>query len=149
MTGRIRKAVDKFEPDVHEPKKRVKKEKADNDKPAAKKGSKKVKTKKDGTAKAARGKSSFMFYSIEVRPSVVKANPDLKFGEVGKKIGEQWRALPEKDKVCVLFISVMNCRYSPLKFECSCSRTTSQVKYEKLAAKDKEAAAKKNAANKA
>ena len=76
-------------------------------KPSAKKGSakkaapaaKKGKLNKDGSVKKKRGKNAFMFFSMEIRPTVVKENPDLAFGEVGKEIGKRWAAV--KDRVCL------------------------------------------------
>ena len=45
-----------------------------------------------------RGKSAFMFFSIETRPKLVKSKPDLAFGEYGKLIGEQWKKLSDAEK---------------------------------------------------
>ena len=45
-----------------------------------------------------RPSSSFMLYSIERRPHLKKEKPDLKFGEYGKIIGQEWRAMSEKEK---------------------------------------------------
>jgi hypothetical protein len=87
---------------------------------AAPKGSaKKAKKgmKKDGTPKAARGKSAFMFFSIDARPKVKDANPDMAFGEIAKEIGAQWNKLA----------------------------ASGRVKFEKLAAADKAKADKVNA----
>ena len=39
-----------------------------------------------------------MFFVQDARPKMVTANPDLKFGEIGKRLGEQWKALSEKEK---------------------------------------------------
>lgn len=41
-----------------------------------------------------------MMFSQEKRPGVVKENPDLSFGEVGKKLGQMWSEIsPEEKKV--------------------------------------------------
>lgn len=42
--------------------------------------------------------SAFMFFCTEKRPEVVKNYPGLKFGEVGKKLGEMWRNLRDDSK---------------------------------------------------
>jgi hypothetical protein len=75
---------DEFVP-AKEPVKKTAAEKKRKAAPSAKGSSKKVKgLKKDGTPKAARGKSSFMFFSSEVRPKVKEANPDMAFGDLSK-----------------------------------------------------------------
>jgi hypothetical protein len=45
-----------------------------------------------------RGLSAYMFFANEQRDKVREDNPGIKFGEVGKKLGEQWKSLSEKDK---------------------------------------------------
>ena len=80
---------------------------------------KKTASKKAATAdKPKRGKSAFMFYSIENRPRILKTNPGIAFGEVGKALGAEWNALDAKKK----------------------------EKYNKLAEEDKDRAQKENAA---
>jgi hypothetical protein len=54
---------------------------------AAKKGSKAKKPLK-----------GFMLFSQEHREKIKKENPDIKFGAIGKKLGEMWRALPDEKK---------------------------------------------------
>lgn len=56
----------------------------------------KKKTKDPNAPK--RPMTAYMWYATEHREEVRKAHPDAKFGDVGKLIGEQWRALSEKDK---------------------------------------------------
>jgi hypothetical protein len=34
----------------------------------------------------------------EIRESVVKENPGIGFGAIGKKMGQMWRDLPEEEK---------------------------------------------------
>eukprot|EP00005_Dracoamoeba_jomungandri_P000570 CAMPEP_0174253580 /NCGR_PEP_ID=MMETSP0439-20130205/2947_1 /TAXON_ID=0 /ORGANISM="Stereomyxa ramosa, Strain Chinc5" /LENGTH=170 /DNA_ID=CAMNT_0015334681 /DNA_START=42 /DNA_END=554 /DNA_ORIENTATION=- len=75
---------------------------------SSRKGGRKKRAKKDPNAPK-KGKSAYIFFSIAIRPSVVKKYPKLQQKEIMSKIGEKWRALPKKDK----------------------------AKYEKLAAKDK------------
>jgi hypothetical protein len=42
--------------------------------------------------------TSYMRYAGTVRSEVVSANPDAKFGEIGKLIGERWRGLTPEEK---------------------------------------------------
>lgn len=53
-------------------------------------------SQKEGKPK--RGRCAFMFFCTEKRPEVTKKYPDLKFTEVGKKLGEMWRSLGEESK---------------------------------------------------
>lgn len=39
-----------------------------------------------------------MLFAKETRPKVKEDNPELTFGGIGKKMGEMWRALSEKEK---------------------------------------------------
>lgn len=55
-----------------------------------------------------------MFFVKDKRAAIVKSSPDLSFAEVGKALGQAWKDLPVK----------------------------SRSKYDALAAKDKERAAK-------
>lgn len=63
-----------------------------SEKPARKQRKKKD---KDAPKKALSG---FMFYSNAVRDQVKADNPGIAFGEVGKKIGEMWKALSAEDR---------------------------------------------------
>jgi len=40
----------------------------------------------------------FMLFSSEHRAKVKEENPELTFGGIGKKLGEMWRALTDKEK---------------------------------------------------
>ena len=42
--------------------------------------------------------SPYMKFCKETRTTVVKENPKLTFGEVGRKMGEIWRDMSEDDK---------------------------------------------------
>ncbi|KUI60451.1 Non-histone chromosomal protein 6 [Cytospora mali] len=68
-------------------------------KAAAKRGAGKDKrrTKKDPNAPK-RGLSAYMFFANEQRQSVRDDNPDVTFGQVGKILGERWKALNEKQR---------------------------------------------------
>jgi hypothetical protein len=39
-----------------------------------------------------------MLFAKETRPEIVKKNPDMPFGEVGKELGARWRALSDAEK---------------------------------------------------
>jgi hypothetical protein len=39
-----------------------------------------------------------MLFSKENRAKVKEENPDITFGGIGKKLGEMWRELSEKEK---------------------------------------------------
>ncbi|KAH7380756.1 high mobility group box domain-containing protein [Pyrenochaeta sp. MPI-SDFR-AT-0127] len=45
-----------------------------------------------------RGLSAYMFFANEQREKVREDNPGIKFGEVGKLLGEKWKALSEKQR---------------------------------------------------
>ncbi|KAF2819089.1 non-histone chromosomal protein 6 [Ophiobolus disseminans] len=55
------------------------------------------KKKKDPNAPK-RGLSAYMFFANEQREKVREDNPGIKFGEVGKLLGEKWKALNEKQR---------------------------------------------------
>ncbi|WPA98873.1 uncharacterized protein RHO25_003486 [Cercospora beticola] len=67
-------------------------------------GSKKAAGKADGGKKKKdpnmpkRGLSAYMFFANDTRDKVRDENPGIKFGEVGKILGERWKALNEKQK---------------------------------------------------
>eukprot|EP00546_Thalassionema_frauenfeldii_P012686 CAMPEP_0178912002 /NCGR_PEP_ID=MMETSP0786-20121207/10015_1 /TAXON_ID=186022 /ORGANISM="Thalassionema frauenfeldii, Strain CCMP 1798" /LENGTH=73 /DNA_ID=CAMNT_0020584525 /DNA_START=94 /DNA_END=315 /DNA_ORIENTATION=- len=56
---------------------------------------KKSSSKKEGSGKKLSG---FMLFCKEHRPTVKEENPDMKFGDIAKKLGEMWRALSDKEK---------------------------------------------------
>jgi hypothetical protein len=45
-----------------------------------------------------RGLSAYMFFANEQRDSVRADNPNASFGQVGKILGERWKALTDKQK---------------------------------------------------
>lgn len=52
-------------------------------------------------AKGGSGKkplTGFMLFSKEHREKVKADDPDLSFGQIGKKLGEMWRALTDDEK---------------------------------------------------
>ncbi|KAF2799563.1 hypothetical protein K505DRAFT_230768 [Melanomma pulvis-pyrius CBS 109.77] len=55
------------------------------------------KKKKDPNAPK-RGLSAYMFFANDQRDKVREDNPGIKFGEVGKQLGEKWKALNEKQR---------------------------------------------------
>ncbi|TGZ81401.1 Non-histone chromosomal protein 6 [Ascodesmis nigricans] len=62
--------------------------------PASKSAGKK---KKDPNAPR-RGLSAYMFFANEQRENVRNENPGIAFGQVGKVLGERWKALNEKQR---------------------------------------------------
>ncbi|KAG8525989.1 Non-histone chromosomal protein 6 [Bacidia gigantensis] len=56
------------------------------------------KKKKDPNAPK-RGLSAYMFFANENRDSVREENPGISFGQVGKVLGERWKALSDKQRV--------------------------------------------------
>ncbi|KAI9653785.1 MAG: Non-histone chromosomal protein 6 [Alyxoria varia] len=55
------------------------------------------KKKKDPNAPK-RGLSAYMFFANDQRDKVRSDNPNMKFGEVGKVLGERWKALTDAQK---------------------------------------------------
>jgi len=55
------------------------------------------KRKKDPNAPK-RGLSAYMFFANDSRDKVREENPGIKFGEVGKMLGERWKELTDKEK---------------------------------------------------
>ncbi|KAF2398376.1 hypothetical protein EJ06DRAFT_105488 [Trichodelitschia bisporula] len=45
-----------------------------------------------------RGLSAYMFFANDNRDKVREDNPGIKFGDVGKILGEKWKELTDKDK---------------------------------------------------
>ena len=45
-----------------------------------------------------RAAGAFVFFSNEMRPKLQKENPGVKFVDIGRILGERWRALGEKEK---------------------------------------------------
>ena len=46
-----------------------------------------------------RGLSAYMFFANDQRDNVRQENPDVSFGQVGKILGDRWKALTEKQRV--------------------------------------------------
>ncbi|KAK3679356.1 Non-histone chromosomal protein 6 [Recurvomyces mirabilis] len=65
---------------------------------AAKGADKSVGKKKKDPNMPKRGLSAYMFFANDQREKVREENPGIKFGEVGKVLGERWKALNEKQK---------------------------------------------------
>lgn len=55
------------------------------------------KKKKDPNAPK-KGMSAFMIFSNEQRNKIKTENPDSSFGEIGRKVGEAWKGLNDKQK---------------------------------------------------
>lgn len=60
-------------------------------------GGAKAKKVKDPNAPK-KGMSAFMLFSNDQRNKIKTENPDLSFGEIGRKVGEAWKALSDKQK---------------------------------------------------
>ncbi|KAL8698565.1 MAG: hypothetical protein Q9201_006497 [Fulgogasparrea decipioides] len=73
------------------------KEKASTRKTKAKAAETGGKKKKDPNAPK-RGLSAYMFFANENRDSVREENPGITFGQVGKVLGEKWKALNSKQR---------------------------------------------------
>ena len=56
--------------------------------------------KKDPNAPK-RALSAYMFFANENRDIVRSENPDITFGQVGKKLGEKWKALTPEGKAAL------------------------------------------------
>ncbi|KAG7136756.1 Non-histone chromosomal protein 6 like [Verticillium longisporum] len=69
-------------------------------KAAAKRGAgeKKAKRAKKDPNAPKRGLSAYMFFANEQRENVREENPGISFGQVGKLLGERWKALNEKQR---------------------------------------------------
>lgn len=57
----------------------------------------KKKAKKDPDAPK-KAMSAFMYFSNKMRPKIKAENPDISFGDLGKRIGELYRALTPEEK---------------------------------------------------
>jgi len=55
------------------------------------------KKKKDPNAPK-RGLSAYMFFANDQRETVREENPGISFGQVGKVLGDKWKALDEKGR---------------------------------------------------
>ncbi|KKY26747.1 putative nucleosome binding protein [Phaeomoniella chlamydospora] len=68
--------------------------------PKAEKGrkTKRVEKKKKDPNAPKRGLSAYMFFANEQRENVRDENPGVTFGQVGKILGDRWKALSEKQR---------------------------------------------------
>ncbi|KAL8837597.1 MAG: hypothetical protein Q9170_002474 [Blastenia crenularia] len=73
------------------------KEKASTRKAKASKAETGGKKKKDPNAPK-RGLSAYMFFANDNRDNVREENPGITFGQVGKVLGEKWKALNTKQR---------------------------------------------------
>ena len=51
-----------------------------------------------GKTSKKRSPNAFQLFSKEQRPKLKQSEPDLTFGQVGKRLGEMWKALSDEDK---------------------------------------------------
>ncbi|KAB8202878.1 NHP6B like protein [Aspergillus parasiticus SU-1] len=61
------------------------------------KGTRVERKKKDPNAPK-RGLSAYMFFANDNREKVREENPGISFGQVGKMLGERWKALTETQR---------------------------------------------------
>lgn len=62
-------------------------------------GGKKARTKKKKDPNAPKKSlTAFMFFSSEARKKIKEENPDMSFGDIGKKCGELYRGLSGEEK---------------------------------------------------
>ena len=57
-----------------------------------------AKEKEKEKPKPKRKPNAYMNFVKKMRPEVVKENPDLSFTDIGKRMGEMWRALTDDEK---------------------------------------------------
>jgi hypothetical protein len=50
------------------------------------------------TSRGKRPLGAYMLFSVETRPTLKVQHPDWKFGEIGRELGKQWKALAESAK---------------------------------------------------
>ena len=48
--------------------------------------------------KSKKGPTAYILYSTEIRPKIMEENPEMKFGEISKKIGQLWKELSAEEK---------------------------------------------------
>jgi len=57
-----------------------------------------TKTSKEKTSKGKGRVTGYIVYSSEMRKTLKEKTPDISFIEIGKKLGESWKKLSEKDQ---------------------------------------------------
>jgi len=68
------------------------------DKASGRKSKSRVEKKKKDPNAPKRGLSAYMFFANEQRENVREENPGISFGQVGKVLGERWKALNDKQR---------------------------------------------------
>ena len=53
---------------------------------------------KDEHPKTKRPPSSYLLYSMQERPNILKDNPDMKIGEISKLCGQRWKDMTDEEK---------------------------------------------------
>ncbi|PYH77273.1 hypothetical protein BO82DRAFT_185980 [Aspergillus uvarum CBS 121591] len=59
---------------------------------------KRVERKKKDPNAPKRGLSAYMFFANDNREKVREENPGISFGQVGKMLGERWKALSDSER---------------------------------------------------
>ncbi|PYH45440.1 high-mobility group nucleosome-binding protein [Aspergillus saccharolyticus JOP 1030-1] len=62
------------------------------------KTTKRVERKKKDPNAPKRGLSAYMFFANDNRDKVREENPGISFGQVGKMLGERWKALSDSER---------------------------------------------------
>ncbi|KAJ5239515.1 Non-histone chromosomal protein 6 [Penicillium chermesinum] len=76
---------------------RAAKEKMPKEKPVRKTKERATRRKKDPNAPK-RGLSAYMFFANDNRDKVREENPGISFGQVGKMLGDKWKALSDSER---------------------------------------------------
>ncbi|KAJ5211631.1 Non-histone chromosomal protein 6 [Penicillium cinerascens] len=61
-------------------------------------GKERVQRRKKDPNAPKRGLSAYMFFANDNRDKVREENPGISFGQVGKKLGDKWKALTESER---------------------------------------------------
>ncbi|KAJ5094092.1 Non-histone chromosomal protein 6 [Penicillium angulare] len=68
------------------------------DKPVRKTTKERVQRRKKDPNAPKRGLSAYMFFANDNRDKVREENPGISFGQVGKTLGDKWKALSESER---------------------------------------------------
>ncbi len=82
------------------------------------------KAKKRDPNKPKRALTGFMFYSKQRRAEVQRESPELKFVDVGRQLGEEWKRMPKAAKQPYEDLAIKDKeRYKDAMGECSVRAT--------------------------
>ncbi|KAJ5722631.1 Non-histone chromosomal protein 6 [Penicillium malachiteum] len=77
---------------------KTKSKKMPKDKPTTRRAAPKKNSRKKDPNAPKRGLSAYMFFANDKRDSVREENPGISFGQVGKMLGDKWKALTESER---------------------------------------------------